>query len=81
MAKRRKRTLFEMVRSMMPQPNLSILYWGDELLTNAYILNLVPSKSVPSTPYKQWTDKKLNLSNLQPWGLMDFVHNTSYKKR
>ena len=36
---RRNRTLLEMVRPMMAQANLPISYWGDALLTVAYILN------------------------------------------
>ena len=38
-AERRNRTLLEMVRSIMTQANLLILYWGDAILTAAYILN------------------------------------------
>jgi len=34
---------------MMAQANLQISFWGDTLLTAAYILNRVPSKSVSST--------------------------------
>ena len=41
-----------MVKPMMAQANLSISFWGDALLTAAYILNQVPSKSVSSTPYE-----------------------------
>jgi transposase InsO family protein len=51
-AERRNRTLLEMVRSIMEQANLPISYWGDAILAAAYILNQVPSKSVPSTPYE-----------------------------
>ena len=51
---RRNRTLLDMVRSMMAQANLPISFWGDALLTAAYIINRVPSKSVPSTPYELW---------------------------
>ena len=51
-AERRNRTLLDMVRSMMVQANLPISFWGDALLTAAYILNRVPSKSVLSTPYE-----------------------------
>ena len=51
-AERRNRTLLEMVRSMMAQANLPISYWGDALLTAAYILNRVPTKSVISTQYE-----------------------------
>jgi hypothetical protein len=64
-AERRNRTLLEIVRSMMAQENLPISYWGDAFLTGAYILNRVPSKSVPSTPYESWTGKKPNLSYLR----------------
>ena len=51
-AERRNRTLLDMVRSMMAQANLPISFWRDALLTVAYVLNRVPSNSVPSTPYE-----------------------------
>ena len=41
-----------MVRSMMPHANLPISFQSDALLTAAYILNRVPSKSVTATPYE-----------------------------
>ena len=49
---RRNRTLLDIIRSMMAQVNLPISFWGDALLTTAYILNCVPSQSVSSTPYE-----------------------------
>ena len=64
--KRRNMTLLEMVRSIMAQANLSISYRGDALLTAAYVLNRVPSKSVTSIPYELWTRRKPDLSNLKP---------------
>jgi transposase InsO family protein len=60
-AERKNKTLFDMVRSMMAQANLQISFWGDALLTAAYILNRVPSKSVSSTSYEQWNGAKPNL--------------------
>ncbi|KAI3463685.1 hypothetical protein Pfo_020348, partial [Paulownia fortunei] len=45
-----------MDRSMMAQTNLPISFWGDAILTAAYILNRVSSKSVLSTPYEMWHD-------------------------
>jgi hypothetical protein len=78
-AERRNQTLLEMVRSIMAQANLPISYWGDAFFTTAYILNRVPSKSVPSTRYELWTGKKPDLSNLRPWGSAGFVHDTSHK--
>jgi hypothetical protein len=64
---------------MMVQVNLSITFWGDALLTAIYILNRVPSKSVSSTPYELWNNRKLDLSNLRPWGCAVFVHDTSHQ--
>ena len=63
-AERRNRTLLDMVRSMMAQANLPISFWEDALLTAAYILNRVPSKSVLSNPYELWNDEKPDLGNL-----------------
>ncbi|CAA7035581.1 unnamed protein product [Microthlaspi erraticum] len=77
-AERRNRTLLEMVRSMMAQANLPISYWGDALLTAAYILNLVPSKSVTTTPYELWTGRKPNLTHLRAWGSAAYVRDTSH---
>ena len=46
----RNRTFMEMGRSMMSYLNLPDFFWGYALETTTYILNLVPSKSVPITP-------------------------------
>ncbi|KAJ4730414.1 Gag/pol protein [Rhynchospora pubera] len=78
-AERRNRTLLEMVRSMMAQAKLPISFWGDALLTVAYVLNRVPTKSVSTTPYKLWTSRKPSLVNLRPWGSMAYVLDSSHK--
>ena len=57
-AERRNRTLMDMVRSMMAQASLPISFWGDALLTAAYLLNRVPSKSIELTPCELWTGRK-----------------------
>ena len=49
-AERRNRTLLDMVKSMMSYSTLPISFWGYALNTAMYLLNLVPSKSVPKTP-------------------------------
>ena len=64
LAERRNRTLLEIVKLMMAQSNLPISYWGDVLLTIAYILNRVPLKSISSTSYELWTGRKPGLSHL-----------------
>ena len=78
-AERRNRTLLDMVRSMMAQANLPISFWGDVLLTAAYVLNRVPSKSVPSTPYELWNGNKPDLGNLHPWGCATYIHNNTHQ--
>ena len=76
---RRNRTLLEMVRSMMAQANPRIQYWGDALMTAAYILNRVSRKLVSSTPYELWTGRKPDLNWPHPWGSAAYIHDTSHK--
>ncbi|RVW98285.1 Retrovirus-related Pol polyprotein from transposon TNT 1-94 [Vitis vinifera] len=64
----RNRTLMEMVRSMMSYSDLPISFWGHAIETAAYILNLVPSKSVPKTPTELWTGRKPSLKHVRMWG-------------
>jgi hypothetical protein len=42
----------DMVRSMLSYSMLPIILWMDALKTIVHILNRVPSKSVPRTPYE-----------------------------
>jgi transposase InsO family protein len=67
-AERRNRTLMDMVRSMMSNTSLPTFLWGDALKTAAYILNRVPSKSVPKTPFELWCGHKPSLSHFRIWG-------------
>jgi hypothetical protein len=67
-AERRNRTLIDMVRSMLSYSTLPIRLWMEALKTAVHILNRVPSKSVPKTPYEMWTDRKLTLNYLHMWG-------------
>ncbi|KAL6327213.1 hypothetical protein AAG906_015252 [Vitis piasezkii] len=56
--KRRNRTLLDMMRSMMSYSSLSTSFWGYALQMAVYILNIVPSKSIPNTP----------LEHIRIWG-------------
>ena len=78
-AERRNRTLLDMVRSMMAQANLPISFWGDTLMTATYILNRVPSKSIPSTLYEVWKGATPDLNVMRPWGRAAYVHNVSHE--
>ena len=61
---RRNRTLIDMVRSMMSNSTLPEFLWGEALKTIVHILNRVPSKVVPKTPYELWVGRKLTLNYL-----------------
>ena len=62
---RENHTLLDVVKSMMAQANHPISFEGHALLTTTYILNCVPSKSVPVTPYELWFSKKPSLDHLR----------------
>jgi len=62
-----------MVRSMMSYSDLPTFLWGYALVTATYLLNLVPSKSVPKTPCELWIGRKPSLSKLKIWGCPAYV--------
>ncbi|GJV61682.1 putative RNA-directed DNA polymerase [Tanacetum coccineum] len=64
-AERRNHTLMDMVRSMLANSNLPEFLWTEALKTAVHILNRVPSKSVPKTPYEIWTGRKPDLRDLR----------------
>ncbi|CAN6580971.1 unnamed protein product [Malus baccata var. baccata] len=69
----RNRTLMNMVHYMMNSADLTISFWGYALHTTAYLLNAVPSKSVPQTPYEIWYGKKPSLKHVKIWGCPTYV--------
>ena len=79
-SERRNRTLLDMVRSMMSKAELPLSYWGYALETAAHMLNLIPTKSVPKTPYEIWHGKKPHFNYLKIWGCPAYVKNVSPNK-
>jgi transposase InsO family protein len=67
-AERRNRTLMDMVRSMISYSTLLVSLWMEALKTVIHILNRVPSKSVPKTPYEMWIGRVPSLRHLRVWG-------------
>ena len=51
-AERHNRTLIDMVHSIISYSTLPMSLWMETLKTVIHILNRVPSKSVPKTPYE-----------------------------
>ncbi|KAL8134929.1 hypothetical protein AgCh_009805 [Apium graveolens] len=79
-AERRNRALLESVRSMMSYSDLPKSFWGHALEIAAYLLNLVPSKSVPKTPLELWTGDKPSLRYIRIWGCPAHVLNKNATK-
>ncbi|KAL0423430.1 UNVERIFIED_CONTAM: hypothetical protein Sradi_0877800 [Sesamum radiatum] len=73
MAKRRNRTLLDIVRFMMSFTKLPLSFWGYALETTAKLLNMVPSKTVPQMPYEIWHDKPASYKYLRVWGSPAYV--------
>jgi transposase InsO family protein len=69
-AERRNRTLMDMVCSMMSYSTLPLSLWMEALKIAIHILNIVPSKSVPKTPYELWTGKVPSLNQLRVRGFL-----------
>jgi hypothetical protein len=58
----------DMVRSLLSNSSLLISLWMEALKTAAYLLNRVPSKVAPKTPFELWTGRKPSLRHLHVWG-------------
>ena len=62
-----------MARSMLTNSSLSDYLWGEALRTAAYILNQVPSKYVPKTPFELWSRRKPNLHHFSCMGVAKLI--------
>ncbi|KAK2997912.1 hypothetical protein RJ639_026101 [Escallonia herrerae] len=81
-AERKNCTLMDMVRSMICQSTLPEFLWVEALKTAVHILNRVPSKSVPKTPFELWAQRKPSLEYFHVWGSLAEakVYNPHTKK-
>ncbi|KAL2327971.1 hypothetical protein Fmac_021398 [Flemingia macrophylla] len=67
-AERQNRILMDMDMSMLNHSDVLLSLWMHALKTAVYLLNRVPSKAVPKTPYELWTERKPSLRHLHVWG-------------
>ncbi|KAL4333668.1 hypothetical protein GQ457_07G003260 [Hibiscus cannabinus] len=81
-AERRNRTLMDMVRSMLSGSKLPKSLWVEALKTAVYILNRVPTKAVPKTPFELFKGWKPSLRHIRVWGCPSEVriYNPQEKK-
>ncbi|KAJ9692948.1 hypothetical protein PVL29_011870 [Vitis rotundifolia] len=81
-AERRNRTLLDMVRSMLSSSKLPKFLWTEALKTAVYILNRVPTKAIPKTPFELLKGWKPSLWHMRVWGCSSKVriYNPQEKK-
>nr|GEW40190.1 hypothetical protein [Tanacetum cinerariifolium] len=77
---RRKRTLLDMVCSMMSQTTLPKSFWYYALESVARILNMVPTKKVEKITYEIWHGQATKLSYLKPNKLDTLVKRDTLTK-
>ena len=81
-AERRNRTLLDMLHSMLSSSKLPKSLWIESLETAVYILNRVPTKAVPKTPFELFKGWKPSLAHIRIWGCPSEVriYNPQEKK-
>ena len=66
---------------MLIHSSLPEFLWSKALRTTTYILNHVPSKSIPKTPYELRSGKKPSLHHFHVWGYKAEVRPCNLKSR
>ena len=81
-AERRNLTLIDMIRSMKSNTKLPQYLWSEALKTTVYLLNRVPTKAVPKTPFELFKGWKPSLRHIRIWGCSSEVriYNPQEKK-
>ena len=70
---RRNTILMEIVRSIMSYSDLPAFFWEYALEMTTFILKLVLSNIVSSTPIELWTGCKPSLKHVRIWGSLAHV--------
>ncbi|XP_073137638.1 uncharacterized protein [Henckelia pumila] len=79
-AKRKNRTLKEMMNALLLSSGLSQNMWGEAVLTANYILNKVPRKKQDKISYEIWKGRTPSYQYLRVWGCLAKVVVPTPKK-
>ncbi|KAC9553683.1 hypothetical protein E3N88_45641 [Mikania micrantha] len=77
---RKHRHLLEVARALRFEANLPIKFWGECILTAAYIINRLPAKILKfKTPYEVIFGKKPKYEHMKVFGCLAYFRNTDTK--
>ncbi|XP_074314693.1 uncharacterized protein LOC141649926 [Silene latifolia] len=78
---RKHRHILEKARALRFQANLPIDFWGECVLTAAYLINRTPTKLLNGrTPYELLYGHQPNFDNLRVFGCLAYAHNKQRPK-
>ena len=69
-AKRKNRTLKEMMNAMLVSLRTPLNLWGEAILSACHIQNRISYKRTGKTPYKLWKSYAPNITYLKVWGCL-----------
>ena len=74
-AKRKNRTIMDMVRSMLKAKHLPNEYWAEAVHCATYVLNKCPTKSVMNrVPEEAWSGIKQFFTHMTVFGCVAYAH-------
>lgn len=79
-AERKTRTLQEMASCMLLDANLPKKYWGEAVMTAAYVQNRLPSRVIDKTPYEKWFGVAPAVNHFRIFGSPAYVHIPAVKR-
>ena len=82
-AERMNRTLVECARCMIEHAGLPKAYWGEAVMTSAFLRNRCPTRGIvmDKSPYQVWTGRKPVLANLKVFGCHAYVTVNKEKRK
>ncbi|XP_055524288.1 copia protein isoform X2 [Wyeomyia smithii] len=65
---------------LLADANMAELYWGEAVMTAAYLQNRLPSRVIPTTPFELWTERKADIRHFRVFGCEAYVHIPNVKR-